>query len=107
MDLTDLQKFLNRYLKHCRFEKGLGEKTLKAYSIDLQQYHAFLVSTDTTYGKESLQSYIVYLHGQYAIKSVKRKIASLKVYFNYLVYEELIAVNPFTRLRVKLHERMR
>ncbi len=104
MDSLHLHEFVDQYLQHCRFERGLDKKTLKAYTIDLKQYHAFLDNTDAKYSKESLQLYIVYLHEQYTIKSVKRKIASLRAYFNYLEYEELIPVNPFMRLRVNIHE---
>ena len=38
------------------------------------------------------------------MKSVKRKIATLKAFFNYLEDEELLEGNPFAKLHVKLHE---
>ncbi len=95
---------MDQYLQHCRFEKRLDEKTIKAYRIDLSQFNVFISNTAGAFSKECLQAYIATLHKKYAVKSIKRKIASLKAYFNYLEYEELIELNPFERLRIKLHE---
>lgn len=47
-------------------------------------------------------AYIVSLHQLYKPRSVRRKIASLKAFCNYLEYEELLNDNPFNRLRLKL-----
>ncbi len=104
MDCLETAKLVNRYLNHCQFEKGLDAKTLKSYKTDITQFNEFVITAHGSYSKECLQSYIAMLHDKYAIKSVKRKIASLKAYFNFLEYEELIEYNPFTKLRVKLHE---
>lgn len=104
MNETSMEAFVCSYLNHCQFEKGLDAKTLKAYKIDLLQYATYAKETGDIFCKETLQSYIVYLHNRYKIKSVKRKIASLKAFFNYLEYEEVTARNPFLKLRIKLHE---
>ncbi|MFX1562606.1 MAG: tyrosine-type recombinase/integrase, partial [Promethearchaeota archaeon] len=37
-------------------------------------------------------------------KTVKRKIATLKALFNYLEFEDKIAVNPFRKMRIQLRE---
>lgn len=104
MNETSIEGFVHNYLNHCQFEKGLDAKTLKAYKIDLLQYDAYAKKKCNAFCKETLQSYIVCLHSQYKVKSVKRKIASLKAFFNYLEYEEIIDGNPFSKLRIKLHE---
>lgn len=104
MDENCIETAIRNYLNHCQFEKGLDFKTIKAYQIDLLQFSAFIQKEGYSYCKENLQAYIVYLHGHYKIKSVKRKIASLKAFFNYLEYEEIIDDNPFSKIRVKLHE---
>lgn len=54
--------------------------------------------------KEILQSYISILRKQYIIKSGKRKIASLRAFYDYLEYEGIIEENPYVKLRIKLHE---
>lgn len=90
-----------RYLNHCKYEKGLDDNTLKAYRIDLTQY---CVYSKNDYSKENLQSFIVYLHTKYKIKTVKRKIASIKAFYNYLEYQDILSENPFAKLQIKLHE---
>lgn len=92
------------YLTHCKYEKGLDSKTLKAYKIDLSQFHSYIVDISGTYNKESLQAYIANLHAKYSVKTVKRKIATLKAFFSYLEFEERITINPFSKIRVKLQE---
>lgn len=104
MDENSIETAIQKYLNHCRFEKGLDSKTIKAYQIDLLQFYAYNQKEGNSYCKENLQAYIANLHGHYKIKSVKRKIASLKAFFNYLEYEEIIDENPFSKIRVKLHE---
>lgn len=95
---------ISQYLDHCKYEKGLDANTLKAYKIDLMQYCEYAEQVDKDYSKESLQSYIVYLHTKYKIKTVKRKIASIKALYNYLQCQDIISENPFSKLQIKLHE---
>lgn len=105
MNEKNIETVVCGYLNHCQFEKALDAKSLKAYKIDLLQYSAYAKgAAGGAYCKETLQAYIAHMHSLYKVKTVKRKIASLKAFFNYLEYEEIIAVNPFSKLRVKLHE---
>lgn len=104
MDARNINTQIREYLAHCQYEKNLSPKTLKAYEIDLRQFVSFIGEERCAYSKEILQLYIAHLQNRYKIKSVKRKIASLKAFFNYLEYEELLEINPFSKMRIKLHE---
>lgn len=98
-------QLIEKYLQHCKFEKGLSEKTLKAYRIDLTQFSTYLNDNSArSCRKEDIQRYLSILYDWYKMKSVKRKMAALKAFFNYLEDEELLEKNPFAKLRVKLHE---
>lgn len=90
------------YLEYCEFRKELDGKTLKAYRIDLKQYFRFVACEDP--GKEQIEEYITQLHKTYKQKTVKRKIAALKAFYNFLEEEELINENPFRKIRVKFKE---
>lgn len=92
------------YLQHCQVEKGLSQKTLKAYRIDLSQFSRYIGCNICICDKAEIQNYLSFLHNQYKVKSVKRKIASLKAFFIYLVDEDIIPSSPFEKLRIKLHE---
>lgn len=103
--MNALQQFTNEYLKYCRNQKRLDEKTLKAYRIDLAQFHAALSSTDIIEITPAvLENYIADLHQKYKPKTVKRKIASLKALFHYFEYREIIEKNPFNKIQVRFRE---
>lgn len=95
---------ISQYIDYCKFQKGLSPQTLKAYQIDLKQFVTFIRDSDNSCTKENLQTYIAHLHSKYKIKSVKRKIATLKAFFSYLEFEELIDTNPFRKIQIRLHE---
>ena len=54
--------------------------------------------------RNTLDLYITELHKHYKPKSVKRKIASLKAFFHYLEYADLLVQNPFDKLDVHFRE---
>jgi integrase/recombinase XerD len=103
-----LQTASQEFLLHCRLEKNLSPKTLKAYQIDLNQVQAFLNSqiavTDIT--KHDIRNYLESI-STLKPKSVKRKIATLKALFNYLEFEDRILINPFRKMRIKIKEPFR
>ena len=87
-----LQEMINMYLEYCEYRKELDWNTLKAYRIDLRQFIEFIEEEEPS--KEKIERYITYLHKKYKQKTVKRKIASLKVFYAYLEEEEIIEENP-------------
>ena len=97
-----LQDKLVPYLEYCTYRKELDQKTVKAYRIDLNQYFTFVACEEPD--KEKIEEYITELHKKYKQKTVKRKIATLKAYYNYLEEEEIINDNPFRRIKVKFKE---
>ena len=54
--------------------------------------------------RKTLESYVIGLHQRYKQKTVKRKIASLKAFYNYLEMEEKIEANPLRRIRMDFRE---
>ena len=103
--MDTLQTQLNNYLEFCQFQKRLDSKTLKAYRIDLTQFiRQVLISDIYTITPSILEKYITTLHQKYKPKTVKRKIASLKAFFHYLEYRDLIEKNPFNKIQVKFRE---
>lgn len=98
----NLKEKVEVYLEYCEFRKELDKKTLKAYRIDLRQYFEFVACVEP--GKEKIEEYITGLHKKYKHKTVKRKIASIKAYYNYLEEEEIIAENPLRKIKVKFKE---
>lgn len=107
-----LQEAVSQFLFHCRYEKNLSPKTLKAYSIDLRQFMEHLAERLGITGlaevdKTALRAYIKSLFGPLKEKSVKRKVATLKALFHFLEREDAIAVNPFRKMDVRIKETRR
>lgn len=102
-DMTmDYKEQVEKYLEYCEFRKELDWNTLKAYRIDLKQF--FQYTQDGLPEKNRIEDYITELHKKYSQKTIKRKIASIKAYYNYLEECEVIESNPFRKIKVKFKE---
>lgn len=95
---------MTNYLEYCEYRKRLNSKTLKAYRIDLKQYEVFCSNITDFTSKDTVDLFITDLHKQYRPKTIKRKIASLKAFFHYMEYKELISENPFAKLDIRFRE---
>ena len=103
--MNTLQMQQKNYLEYCQWQKRLDPKTLKAYRIDLTQFtRGVSVNDISAITPVTLEKFIANLHQMYKPKTVKRKIASLKAFFHYLEYRELIEQNPFNKIQVKFRE---
>ena len=89
-------------MEYCEYRKELDGETLKAYRIDLRQYFEYVCVDEPD--KEKIEEYITHLHKSYKQKTVKRKIASIKAFYNYLEETEIIAESPFRKIKVKFKE---
>lgn len=73
--MSDLQVHIKNYLEYCQYQKRLDAKTLKAYRIDLTQFHSQIPTTDISeIAPETLENYIAKFHQEYMPKTAKRKI---------------------------------
>lgn len=103
--MNNLSEHINNYLDWCKKQKRLDSKTLKSYQIDLQQFLTNIPSRDVAEISPRMVEYIIEnMHQKYKPKTVKRKIASIKAFFRYLDYKELIEKNPFDRIHIKFRE---
>jgi len=102
--MLNLKKNIEIFLSHCRYEKNLSKKTIKAYTIDLQQFTVFLENKkiemldkiDKNILKEYLQQLFSFNH---KARTIKRKCAALKTFFNHLEFEDIITINPFRKVK--------
>jgi integrase/recombinase XerD len=106
--MNDLNEAIKSFLNHCQYEKNLSEKTIYFYKLDLAQFTSFLRQQNypeliKDINKLHLKHYLREISG-WKIKTIKRKVASLKATFNYLEYEDLLTINPIRRIRISLKE---
>ncbi len=94
------EKFLH-YLLH---EKRYSEHTIKSYETDLQQFILFLadefqVSSAKKVNFQLVRSWIAtLLNNNISARSVNRKITTLKTYFRFLMYEDIIKASPMQKI---------
>lgn len=99
------------FLFHCRYEKNLSPKTLRAYETDLRQFAAALpaeASGDVAALERGvLRGYIQGMYAAYKEKSIKRKVATLKAFFRFLEREDTIVASPFRKMDIRIREARR
>ncbi len=107
--MNQISKTTDDFLAFCKFEKNLAPLTIKAYTIDLCQFSNYLSKFPSLdrielVDKVVVRDYLKYMYNNYKPKSLKRKIATLKAYMNFLECEDYILVSPFRKLKINIHE---
>ena len=80
---------LESYICYCKYQKNLNNKTLKAYRIDLMQFFSWVSPYDAYVSSTHIELYIEHLAKAYKTSTVKRKIAAIKSFYQYLIYYTL------------------
>ena len=95
-----------QFLEHLRYERNVSEHTLRNYGSDLQQFYDFLAPADPQTGKRNepavqqidhltIREWLAELHTARKTKSsVARKLAALRTFFQFLVREGVVELNP-------------
>lgn len=100
-----MENIMNDYLEYCKYRRNLNEKTTKAYRIDLRQYLDYVnLCGHNGLLRTTLDAYVTELHKMYKPKSAKRKVASLKAFFHYLTYVDILDENPFVKIDITFRE---
>lgn len=85
-------KHISTFLDYCKTHRRLSSHTIRAYKNDLLQFYNSNYSSVETYVEHLTKSNI-------KSNTLRRKIASLKVFYSYLKYHNLVDENPFNQLR--------
>lgn len=99
-----IESSIDTFLNTIVVERNLSERTLNAYKSDLktfsQTYKQREVEEITT---ENVREFIELLERNHHYKdtTIKRKIATLKVFFNFVEQEGIIADSPTRKIRQK------
>ena len=96
---------IERFLNYLAVEKRASSHTILAYKTDLEQFSVFLTSFsfETKLVQVSypiVRSWLLSLMDEnIQARSINRKIATLKSFYKFLLREELISVNPMSKVR--------
>ncbi len=101
-----MEQFVTQFLEHLRYERNVSEHTLRNYQSDLGQFHDYLAPAHPTTGKRTepalaaidhitIREWLATLHSEQKKKtSIARKLAALRTFFQFLVREGLLEMNP-------------
>ena len=103
--MSELKLNVESFLNDCRFMKGLSEKTMKAYTIDLRQFSEFCIGKEWN-NKDVIEEYVKELYMNYKPKTARRKIACLKAFFHFLENADFLITSPFHKISIKRREPM-
>lgn len=91
------ETIITTFLSYCETHKRLSPHTLRAYKNDFLQFY------NSDY--ERVESYIEFLtRSDIRSNTLRRKIASLKVFYNYLQNESIIIENPLSQMRFQFRK---
>jgi integrase/recombinase XerC len=104
--------FSERFIRYIKFEKRYSPHTVSAYQSDLDQFFNFLNNPEkkipapepviihpSEISHYHIRNWMVELMNQQIIaRSVNRKIATLRKYFKFLLQEDVIQVNPASKI---------
>src|SRR6185437_9794573 len=101
-----MQNLIEQFLEHLRYERNVSSHTLRNYSSDLEQFLDFIAPADPTTGKRrtpevseidhiTIREWLSTLHtAQKKKASIARKLAALRTFFQFLVREGVLEMNP-------------
>ena len=100
-----MENYIFQFLNHLQVTKNLTSKSLMAYKGDLTQF----ISIEKDVINPNIFEYITYLSDELKLKdtSIRRKIVTIKNFYEYLEYQEIIDSSPFSKLKFKFRQERR
>jgi|SRR6185436_9356492 len=101
-----MEQLITQFLEHLRYERNVSEHTLRNYSSDINQLLEYLAPAHPDTGERTppdlhqvdhitIREWLSLLHSQQKTKaSIARKLAALRTFFQFLVREGVIELNP-------------
>lgn len=102
-------KLVEQFLEHLVQEKFYSPATLKAYQRDIQLFQTFLLSIDQTdfltVETREAKYFLAYLSEKaYSKNTISRILSSVRVFYHYLIQQEILQENPFIYVSYKKRE---
>src|SRR3954465_2959456 len=101
-----IEQLLTQFFEHLRYERNVSEHTLRNYMSDLLQFLDYIAPADAESGARrevdirqidhiTIREWLSTLHAAQKKKtSVARKLAALRTFFQFLVPEGVLELNP-------------
>jgi integrase/recombinase XerC len=95
---------LTKFLKYLQVERNYSVQTIRAYGDDLQQFFAFCglnpnIDELTSVSHRTIRAWLSsLLSNNLSARSVNRKLSSLRCFYRYLLRNNVITVNPLSKV---------
>jgi len=97
-----MRDLIEQFLEHLRYERNVSAHTLRNYSSDLEQFVQFLTAGEKRKAPEvseidhlTIREWMAALHtAQKSKRSIARKLAALRTFFQFLLREGVLEMNP-------------
>ncbi len=95
-----MNDYIEDYINYVYIEKKLSNNTKMAYERDLKAFASYLNNKNTeNITANDIKDYIGYLNNnKEKDKSIARKIVSIRTFFDYLMKNKIISVNPCEKI---------
>jgi integrase/recombinase XerC len=108
-----LSSSIVQYLQYVEFEKKQAKHTLTNYRVDLSQFENYITQIYQITQIEQvthyhIKSWLVHqINEGLKNRSVARKISTLKSFYNFLLREQLVTINPLNKVQApKVEKRL-
>lgn len=101
----DLSNLIKQFLQYVEFEKKHSKHTLISYHNDLLQFENYLlyiyqINLIDKINHQHVKSWLVHMINEgIKNKSIGRKISTLKSFYNFLLREQIVEINPLEKIQ--------
>ena len=94
-----MENEINDYINYVYIEKKLSDNTKEAYYKDLISFDIHVKKSIKNIKSSDIRSYINYLSDNHETdKTIARKLVSIRTFFNYMMREKVIDINPCEKI---------
>jgi len=105
-----MERFLDKFILHLKFELRFSENTVKSYNYDLNNYFIFIKNKNidiTNVKDHNITDYIKFLtENNNKASSINRLISAIKKFYSYLEDNDIILHNPSLLIEAQKHQRV-
>ena len=98
-----MENYVQQFISYLASERGLAQNTLESYGRDLRYFQQYLESNQLTFAtgstNEIIRTYLDELKKQgKAVSTISRNLAALKSFYQYLLKEQYLDVDPASKI---------
>lgn len=99
-----MEEYIDEFKRYLLIDQGKSQNTIDSYTLDLRKFIDFIqdhgIQELSLITKDTVQLFLVFMNQQgYAVNTTNRIVSTLRHFFQYLVREQIIELNPMTLIK--------